>query len=196
MLQSKANQLTRETHDNSTLVNLYRNGLKVRVALDPEHYQLLSDAYSPMIIIPGNQQPPSGSHQLAAAHQSIAAVALAKFVENLDSFIEIGPNAASFARVAIGKYNPHACTLRSARDQGRHISSAMSNEVRGYRPSATQTLAIQSGGLSHKQIYEDIQCLASGIPTESFCLNGWQNCDARAQIAISNHSLYDISFKI
>ncbi|APQ43043.1 non-structural polyprotein [Bastrovirus-like_virus/VietNam/Bat/17819_21] len=195
MLQSKANQLTRENHDNATLVNLYRNGLKVRVALDPEHYQLLSEAYSPMIIIPGNQQPPSGSHQLAAAHQSIAAVALAKFVENLDSFIEIGPNAASFARIAIGKYNPHACTLRSARDQGRHLSSAMSNEVRGYRPTATQTLAIQAGGLSHRQVYEDIQCLASGIPTETFCLNGWQNCDARAQVAISNHSLYDISFR-
>jgi hypothetical protein len=195
MLQSKANQLTRENHDNAVLTQLYRNGLKVRVALDPEHYQLLSEAYSPMIIIPGSQQPPSGSHQLAAAHQSIAAVALAKFVENLDTFIEIGPNAASFARIAIGKQNPHACTLRSARDQGRHLSSAMSNEVRGYRPTATQNLAVQSGGISHRQIWEDIQHLASGIPTETFCLNGWQNCIATAQVAISNHSLYYISFQ-
>lgn len=194
MLSSKANQLTREQQDNAYLNRLYRHGLKVRVALDPEHFQLLQDAYSPMIIIPGNQQPPSGSHQLAAAHQSIAAAALAKFVEHHDSFIEIGPNAASFARYAIGKYNPHACTLRSARDQGRHLSSAMSNEVRGYRPNHEQILDIQSGGISHRQMYEHIQCLASGIPTETFCLNGWQNCTAQAEVAISNHSLYDISF--
>nr|WGZ60527.1 non-structural polyprotein [Bastrovirus sp.] len=194
MLNSKQNTLTHETYDNDYLCRLYKRGLKVRVALDRDNFELLSAAYSPCRIIPGNQQPPSGSHQLAAAHQSIAQEALHRFLATHDTFIEIGPNAASFARIAIGKTNPHGCTLRSARDQARHARAAMSNELRGYRPNGTQTLAVQAGGVTHRTLYEHTQHLASGIPTETFCLNGWQNCDAQSLVAVSNHSLYDVPF--
>lgn len=195
MLSSKQNTLTHETYDNDYLCRLYKHGLRVRVMLDRENYDLLSEAYSPCRIIPGDQRPPSGSHQLAAAHQSIAQVSLEMFLKNHDSYIEIGPNAASFARFAIGKTNPHGCTLRSARDQARHARAAMSNELRGFRPRHKQYLAVQAGGVQQKVLYEHVQHLASGIPTESFCLNGWENCDVQSQIAVSNHSLYDISFK-
>jgi len=194
MLNSKQNTLTHETYDNDYLCRLYKRGLKVRVALDRDNFDLLSAAYSPCKIIPGVQPPPSGSHQLAAAHQSIAEEAIFRFLTNHDEYIEIGPNAASFARRAVGKTNPHGCTLRSARDQARHARAAMSNELRGYRPSGSQTLSVQAGGMSLRDLHRDVQHLASGIPTETFCLNGWQNCDAQAQIAVSNHSLYDISF--
>lgn len=71
----------------------------------------------------------------------------------------------------------------------------MSNEIRGYRPNHDQCLAVQAGGVTHRTLFEHTQHLASGVPTESFCLNGWQNCDVQSPIAISNHSLYDISFQ-
>ncbi|UBK24595.1 non-structural polyprotein [Microbat bastrovirus] len=44
-------------------------------------------------------------------------------------------------------------------------------------------------------LYQHTQMLASGIPTETFCLNGFENCDHQAPIATSCHSLYDISFQ-
>lgn len=194
MLNSKQNTLTHETYDNDYLCRLYKRGLKVRVALDRDNFELLSAAYSPLRIIPGVQQPPSGSHQLAAAHQSIAEETLHRFLTHHDEYIEIGPNAASFSKHAVGKTNPHGCTLRSARDQARHARAAMSNELRGFRPTASQNLAVQAGGMTLRALHRDTQHLASGIPTETFCLNGWQNCDAQAQIAVSNHSLYDITF--
>ena len=195
MLNSKQNQLTHETHDNVYLCKLYKQGLKVRVALTKQSFELLSEAYAPMRIIPGFQQPPSGQHELAAAHQSIAENNLARYVTNHEAYIEIGPNAASFSRTATGKTNPHGCTLRSARDQGRHVKAAASNELRGFRPSHLQTVQIQAGGVSHRTLHEHTQMLASGIPTETFCLNGFENCDHQASVAISNHSLYDISFR-
>nr|QZZ63399.1 hypothetical protein [Nelson Astrovirus-like 1] len=195
MLNSKQNTLTHETYDNNYLNQLYKAGLKVRVALDRDNYELLSAAYSPMKIIPGTQQPPSGFHQLATAHQSIAEQTINRFLRNHDEYIEIGPNAASFSRNAVGKTNPHGCTLRSARDQARHARAAMSNELRGYRPRHEQIVDVQAGGITHRTLYERVQHLASGIPTKTFCLNGWQNCDSQAQIAVSNHSLYDITFQ-
>lgn len=194
MLKSKVNTATEEGYDNIYLNQLYKKGLKVRVALAPEYFQILSDLYSPMKILPGLQQPPSGSHQLAAAHQSIAQDQLYAFVKNRQSYIEIGPNAANFFVASVGKTSPHGCTLRSPRDQSRHFRAAASNVVNGYRASKETKRAIATGGVSEKQLHQDVQALAAGIPTESFCLNGWQNCDVSAPVAISNHSLYDISF--
>jgi hypothetical protein len=194
MLQSKVNQSTREGHDNLYLNNLYKHGYRIGMAISKESHEILSAMYSPMLVIPGTQAPPSGMHELAAAHQRIAETTLAKYVQHHQSFIEIGPNAVSFAKIAIGKTNPHGCTLRSARDQARHAKAAASNFINGYNPSGTQTLGVQSGGVSKRQLHDDVQALASGIPTETFCLNGWQNCDSSAPIAISNHSLYDIGF--
>lgn len=195
MLNSKLNQATREGHDNVHLNLLYKHGLKVRMALTKETHELLAELYAPLLVIPGTQAPPSGMHELAAAHQSIAELSLAKYTLNHDNFIEIGPNAANFAKTAIGKTGVHGCTLRSARDQARHAKAAASNIIRGYNPNPAQNLGVQSGGLSKRQLCLDVQHLASGIPTETFCLNGWENCDFQAPIAVSNHSLYDISFR-
>nr|QUF61502.1 nonstructural polyprotein [Eastern mosquitofish bastrovirus] len=195
MLNSKVNQNTRESYDNNYLCRLYKNGYKIRMALTRPSYETLSQMYDPIPIIPGSMPPPSGMHEIAAAHQSIAELKLAQYIKNHESFIEIGANAASFSKIATGKTNPHSCTLRSARDQGRHLKAACSNYIRGFRPNAEQLVGIQAGGVTHRQLFHDTQLLASGVPTETFCLNGWQNCDHQSQIAISNHSLYDISFK-
>jgi len=194
MLTSKVNQATKESWDNVYLNNLYKHGYRLGMALTRETFSVLTDLYDPIPIIPGTQPPPSGMHELAAAHQRIAEINLARKVVNHQAFIEIGPNAAAFAKKAIGKTSAHGCTLRSARDQSRHAKAAASNSVCGYNPTQSQLLAVQAGGVSKRQMHLDVQNLASGIPTSTFCLAGWQNCDATAPIAIANHSLYDISF--
>jgi len=111
----------------------------------------------------------------------------------LHSFIEIGPSASKFAQRALGKKSAHGCTLRSARDQQRHFVSAASVYLRGLAPNKYQSRGIAVGGLTLEQLHADVQMLASCVPTESFCLSGWENCNSTAPHAIANHSLYDIS---
>lgn len=194
MLNSNLNKQSRESWDNTHLNKLYKKGPRIRIAMDPEYFNLLQEMYKPLVLMPGTQDPPSGYHQIAAAHQAIAQEKLYRYIKYHDSYIEIGPNAANFVRSAIGHFNPHGCTLRSSRDQIRHVKSAASSEVRGYRPSKFAETNIKLGGRTPLSLYEDVQALAAGVPTEAFCLNGWQNCVATAQVAISNHSLYDINF--
>uniref|UniRef100_A0AB38ZJL2 Non-structural polyprotein n=1 Tax=Crocidura lasiura astrovirus TaxID=3139461 RepID=A0AB38ZJL2_9VIRU len=194
---SKTNQQFLETQDNAYLMQQYKCALTIPM-VTPAVFESLSRAYAPVLLkckATRCARTPSEGHQIGQSHLIIADQYLTSFIENHNEFIEIGPNPANFVRRATGKINPHGCTLRSGRDQARYIIAAQSNEIRNYRPSSRQILAIQDNGISHQQLHRDVQSLASGISTETFCTRGWENCNARSPIAISNHSLYDISFR-
>nr|USM11153.1 MAG: non-structural polyprotein [Avian associated bastrovirus 2] len=197
MFESTGNRTLLEAHDTAYLTQQLRCAITIP-AVSPNAFEALKTMYEPVMLKPvptRMQRPPSECHQIGQSHLIIAEQYLNEFVKNHEEFIEIGPNPASLMRKAIGKRHVHGCTLRSARDQSRYIIAAASNEVRNFRPNNTQITGIQSGGATHRALYEDIQKLASGIPTETFCTRGWQNCNARAPIAISNHSLYDITLQ-
>jgi len=192
MLNSKSNQITRESYDNAILVGRYKAAIRVRTDLSVEAHEKLTDMYAPILIMPGTDTPPPGMHQIGAAHLSVADHMINKYVRHLDSFLEIGPNAVGFTKRSLGKRNTHGCTLRSARDQQRHFTAAASAGLRGLVPDRFQAIGVNKGGLRLDQLSADVQALASGVPTETFCLNGWENCDHQAVHAVAVHSLYDI----
>lgn len=194
-MYSNTERNVRDANEAIRYANLYRNAHHISFALSDYSRSVLEKAYHPVPIIPGTSVPPSGGHQIAAAHLQIAEKEIKQFIKSHESFIEIGPNAANFFQRAIGKQNAHGCTLRSARDQSRHLRSAYSRQVRMHNLSKEQIDKIARGGLTKEVLHNDIQMLASGITTETFCLNGWENCNHIANIGISVHSMYDISFR-
>nr|WPR18104.1 MAG: RNA-dependent RNA polymerase [Chemarfal virus 142] len=191
--ESKTNKAFAESEDSKYYARLFRDAITIPFALTSETHEALSGMYKPRIIRAGTARPPCGTHAIAAAHQRIAQKEAYEFARNCPSLIEIGPNAANMAQIAIGNPNVHGCTLFSARDQSRHQNSAQSATLRGYLPSKTQNEAIIQTGFDRHAYHEKVCALASGLPTSTFCVNGWQNCDFQASSAISCHGLYDIS---
>jgi hypothetical protein len=191
--ESKTNKAFIEAEDSKYLARLYRDAITVPFALTPDQHEALSNMYAPRVIRAGTAKPPCGTHAIAASHQRIAQQEAYEFARNAPNLIEIGPNAANMAKIAIGNPNIHGCTLWSARDQSRHLKAAASANLRGYLPSKQQNSDIEHTGFDRNAYHMNACALASGLPTDTFCVNGWQNCTFQAGTAIAVHSLYDIS---
>ena len=130
--ENKLNQGFYEAQRNAHFVRAYNNGYKLEFDLTKDDLENLREMYAPMEIIPGIRQP--SQHPIAAAHQRIAEQQAAALTKDERNFIEIGPNATSFAHKAVGNPQVHACTMTSARDIQRHLKSASSPMLRGLRP--------------------------------------------------------------
>nr|QYF50022.1 MAG: replicase [Beijing sediment hepe-like virus 3] len=189
--KSKLNVATLEAADNLFLTKMLRDALKVEFALTQEQHEALEAFYAPQLVSCGTQR--ACDHPLAAAHLRFATKFARDFASQHPNIIEIGPNAVNFAQLAWGNPLAHGCTMFSARDQGRHINAAMSATLRGLRPNATTINKIQVNGLSQKLYHDRVQALASGIPSHTFCVQGFGQCSFQSPVAISVHSLYDIT---
>ena len=189
--ENKLNQGFYEAQRNAHFVRVYNHGYKLEFDLTKGDLDILREMYAPMEIIPG-VRPPS-QHPIAAAHQRVAEQQAAALTKDESNFIEIGPNATSFAHKAIGNPQVHACTMTSARDQARHLKSARSPMLRGLRPKKAALERAALNGLTPEVYLERVNALAIGQPTNTFCVNGWQNCYHQAPFAVANHSLYDIN---
>lgn len=175
--QSKLNSAFLEVEDNKYLNQLYRAGYQLDFAITREVSEALNEMYAPHFVKPGTKA--STDHPIAAAHQRIAYRRAYDYAKTRSRMIEIGPNASNFMEIGAGNNSTHACTLWSARDQQRHATAAASVRVRG---------------CADRKFFESVQLLASGIPSEKFCIDGFQNCIFQSPHAIAVHSLYDISF--
>jgi hypothetical protein len=144
--ESKTNKAFIEAEDSKYLARLYRDAITIPFALTPDQHEALSNMYAPRIIRAGTAKPPCGTHAIAASHQRIAQQEAYEFARNSPNLIEIGPNAANMAKIAIGNPNIHGCTLWSARDQTRHLKAAASANLRGYLPSKQQNSDVEHTG--------------------------------------------------
>jgi len=188
---SKLNVAFAEAEDHKYFVSLHREALKVDFALTADDHRSLEHFYHPLIIKAGTNRPTD--HPIAAAHQRIAQTLAYSFAKNHPNIIEIGPNASNFHKLALGNPLAHGCTKFSARDQSRHFTSASSALLRGLRPSRVQANSIKTTGLDSKLYLERVNALASGIPSHTFCTEGFEFCGFQSTVAISVHSLYDLT---
>jgi hypothetical protein len=188
--ENKLNQGFFEAQRNAHFVRTYQHGYKVEFNMNKDTLDIVRSMYAPMEIIPGTGPPTQ--HPIAAVHQRVAEQQAAKITKGETCFIEIGPSARGFVRSAIGNPRVHGCTMTSARDQQRHLKSASSKFLRGFRADKEALRRAEVNGLTPEVYLERVNALAIGQPTNTFCVNGWQNCDHQAPIAVANHSLYDI----
>ena len=159
----------------------HRNAYQLDFDLTDANLDLINAIYEPCIIRP---KPGilSTAHPIAAAQQRIAyhdAYAWAK-TKLSEGLIEIGPNPATFATIAIeANYaTTHGCTKPDGRDEARYMTSDWSKKLRTCRDPKYRG---------------DVQQLRLNQTTHKFCVNGFQNCFYHAPSAIAVHSLYDIS---
>lgn len=189
--KSKLNLATYEAADNQLFSRMLRDALKLDFALSLEDHQALEAFYAPQLITTGTKR--ASDHPIGAAHLRFATRFAHDFALSHENIIEIGPSAVNFAPLAWGNPRAHGCTLFSARDQGRHVNAAMSATLRGLRPNAQTIKKIAVNGLDQKTYHDRVQALATGIPSHTFCTQGWEHCQFSAPVAISIHSLYDIT---
>jgi len=189
--KSKLNVASAEAADNLLFARMQRDALKLEFGLTPDEHELLESFYAPQLIASGTGRAPD--HPIGAAHLRFATKFARDFAQNHDNIIEIGPSAVNFAQLAWGNPMAHGCTMFDARDQGRHQNAAMSATLRGLRPNAQTIKKIQVNGLDQKLYHQRVQALASGIPSHTFCVQGWENCTFCAPVAIAIHSLYGIT---
>ena len=189
--KSKLNVAFNEAEDHKYLVSLYRTALKVDFALTPDDHRSLEHFYRPLVIKAGTNRPTD--HPIAAAHQRIAQKFAYDFAKNHQNIIEIGPNASNFYNIALGNPLAHGCTKFSARDQSRHWTSASSSKLRGLRPSREQIANVEATGLDAKLYLDRVNALATGIPSHTFCVDGFEFCGFQSKVAIAVHSLYDLT---
>ena len=187
---NKLNRAFHEANQNAQFVRLHKSALKVEFALTTDDLATVNKMYEPLIIKPGLA--PASQHPIAAVHQRYAQSRSDSIAKTHRNIIEIGPNATNFAKTALGNPLAHGCTLASARDQCRHITSAMSAKLSGTRPNRQQIMDIKTTGLDHETYLYRVNALATNIASHTFCLHGWENCDFQAPIATAVHSLYDI----
>lgn len=180
----RANDLIAQYEEKRQLDNhtaRHRNAYQLDFDLSDQNLDLINAIYEPCIIHP---KPGilSTSHPIAAAQQRIASIDAYRWAKTKlsEGLIEIGPNPASFAAIAIeANYaTTHGCTKPDGRDQSRYMTADWSKKLRTCRDSMYRA---------------DVQQLRLNQTTNKFCVNGFQNCFFRAPNAIAVHSLYDIS---
>lgn len=155
---------------------LQRDALKLDFAPPLKAYETLQRLYYPLRFKGGTGIPTQ--HPVLAGHQRVAEAALHNFALRQASILEIGPSLHSAAKLSKLRY--HGCTKTGTRDQARHIAALHATMTRGVSP----------------QFQADAALLAAGIPSETFCVDGAENCAFRAQLGISNHSLYMITLEM
>jgi len=167
-----------ESTDAAYYSQLQRDAVRLDFAPSAQTLKTLHTLYFPRLFSPGRGQPTA--HQLAAAHQRYAERMLHQYAKRHKPCIEIGPNPTGMMKIGANDPKVHGCCLYTGRDQARYTTAAASVTVRGCR-DRTYT--------------NQVNLLASGIPTEKFCIAGFGACDFQAPFAISNHSLYDITLQ-
>nr|QXV86615.1 nonstructural polyprotein [Hepeviridae sp.] len=154
---------------------LSNNAFYVEFAVTPEISTIVHELYKPLRFNFGVK--PQPAHPLQAIHQRFATKQLLTFAGERKPCIEIGPNPVS-SHDFLRHNGTHGCCLFSGRDQARYTAAAAHPKVRS----------------ECKNNYNrDVMSLASNIPSQKFCTDGFQNCDYQADFAISIHSLYDIN---
>nr|QJI53787.1 MAG: nonstructural polyprotein [Hepeviridae sp.] len=99
---------------------------------------------------------------------------------NAATVLEIGPNVTSFLKTTNPRSERHACCLYTGRDQIR------------YRDAANSAYICSN---KDRKINTAVNKLASGLASETFCTQGFQNCHYQSPVGYSVHSLYDIDPK-
>lgn len=154
---------------------LQRSATRLDFAPNPEVLRTAHRIYEPLRFEPGVS--PATEHQLLAIHHRVAESALRKFAETHAEVLEIGPSLSSAAYFCRTVPAYHGCTLKSTRDGARHIRGMQSNNIRRQPQEFVNAAA----------------CLAAGIPSELFCVDGVGACAFESRIGIANHSLYDVT---
>lgn len=161
----------------------HHNAIKLDFDLTDEDLSLLNAIYAPCVIHPTPGRP-APAHPIAAAQQRIAYQAAYRWAKPRlsEGLIEIGPNPANFAKIAIEQNyaTTHGCTKPDGRDETRYMTAEWSIAIRTCRD---------------QQYRQNVQQLRLSQPTNKFCVNGFGNCLFNAPNAISIHSLYDISLQ-
>jgi hypothetical protein len=188
---SKLNTAYLEAEDNKHLAALHRDALKVDFALTADEHRALEHMYRPLVVKAGTRRP--NGHAIGASHQRFATKFAHDFALNHKNIIEIGPNTQQFSKLAIGNPLAHGCTRFSARDQSRHFTAASSSLLRGLRPNRQQMQDIAANGMDQLEYHQRVNTLATGLPSDTFCVDGFEFCNFQAKVAISIHSLYDIT---
>ncbi|AAC97509.1 RNA-dependent RNA polymerase [Nudaurelia capensis beta virus] len=136
--------------------------------------ETLEDAqekYEGMMFRSGTKLP--STHIKLAIDLRVAEKDLRRHVKNVPTVLEIGPSVESvrYAVQTRDKERVHGCTFSDARDNLRH------NKI-GYEAHYD------------RKIGPDAALLAAGIPTDTFCVDGFSNCEYQSPLAIACHSLY------
>lgn len=136
--------------------------------------ETLEDAqekYEGMMFRSGTKLP--STHAKLAIDLRIAEKDLRRHIKNAPTVLEIGPSVESVrhAMQTRDKDRVHGCTFSDARDNLRH------NKI-GYEAHYD------------REIGPEAALLAAGVPTDTFCVDGFSNCEYQSPIAIACHSLY------
>lgn len=160
---------------------LQQRAVKLDFAPPIKAYETLHRLYYPLRFKGGTGTPTQ--HPILAGHQRVAEEHLHAFARECNTVLEIGPSLHSAAKLhgAIGApvTDYHGCTKYGTRDGSRHIAALHSRLVRRCRP----------------EFKADAALLVGGNATQTFCTRGVGACSFKSQIAISNHSLYDITLE-
>lgn len=181
-LNSRSNTEFLESVDNNYLQRLTAAAFKLDFALPPDVLAYCEQLYAPLRFNLGTNAPTD--HPLGATHLRVASNFASKYAIKQRNFIEIGPNILTFSKY--GK-NPesHGCCLYGApRDDSRFRAAASSPKIRTLQRNDPKAL----------DFFDSVQLLASGLNSKKFCVNGFENCEFQAPVAIAVHSLYDINF--
>lgn len=136
--------------------------------------EILEDAqekYEGMMFRSGTKLP--STHAKLAIDLRVAERDLRQHTKNTPVVLEIGPSIESVrhAMLTRDKERVHGCTFSDARDNLRH------NKI-GYEAHYD------------REIGPEAALLAAGIPTDTFCVDGFSHCEYQAPLAIACHSLY------
>nr|WPV62202.1 MAG: non-structural polyprotein [Jingmen bat omegatetravirus 1] len=160
---------------------LQQRAIKLDFAPPLQAYETLQRLYFPLRFKPGTGL--STQHPVLAGHQRVAEEYLHGFARSHSSVLEIGPSLQSATKLYGSTGAPlcsyHGCTKASTRDNSRHIAALQSHMLRSSKP----------------EFKADAALLAAGVPSETFCVDGVGACAFKAQVAISNHSLYDVTLE-
>lgn len=136
--------------------------------------EILEDAqekYEGMMFRSGTKLP--STHTKLAIDLRVAEKDLRRHIKNVPTVLEIGPSIESvrYAMQTRDKERVHGCTFSDARDNLRH------NKI-GYEAHYD------------REIGPEAALLAAGIPTDTFCVDGFSKCEFQAPLAVACHSLY------
>jgi len=182
------------------------NAIKCRYYMDENEIAVMQKYFrQPIVLDPSCLY--DNIHPIAKNMHDYAYAQLYKWLENKDSFIEIGPEISRFMKnnkkFKLPKRKHSCCFLTDARDYQRIINQHHSQQfyhatTKSYIDAVLSDNKVNKAckytydnGTCYLHVDEEINII--NAPEQSMlCLNGAQNCDFQTDYAIAVHSLYGV----